>query len=285
MSVLTAIFQSIAQAIFWIFPLSESGHSALFHNFSNRLIGTGSSLTGVVHIGIAIGIIIAMYNLFFGLIKEFFSTFSDLFKKQLKTKPTNPRRSFMYMTIISFAPMLLWLIPTGHGFLFSVLRKTCYNSSLVEDGLFLALTGLLVFVASDMLSKPSKNNNVTWIPALVIGVANVFLVPVSGMSLIGGVFAILILFGVAKKLSLRYPFVISVPVLVVMGIVEICTASIVSSVVQCIIGLVLSILASFACVKTFIWLVKSVKLKFFGIYDITIGVIVFFIGIIKLIIH
>ncbi len=50
MSVLTAIFQAIGQAISWVLPISESGHSAIFHNFSGRFTNACSQLTGVVHI-------------------------------------------------------------------------------------------------------------------------------------------------------------------------------------------------------------------------------------------
>lgn len=284
MSALTAIFQAIAQAICWIFPISESGHSALFHDFASRSSGACSALTGIVHIGIAVGIVLSMYSFFFGLAKEFFGTFADIFKKQIKTKPASPRRSFMYMTLISFAPMLLLLIPTGKGFLFSILRSTGNNASVLEDGLFLALTGVLVLLISKMLKQTNNTSNVTWLPALVVGVASVLLVPVSGLSLIAGAFAIMMLFGVSRKLAFRYPFVISVPVLTVMGIVEICVSVTPASIVQIILGLIISIVATFLSVRVLQWLVKNAKLGVFGIYDIAIGVIAFVIGIFELII-
>lgn len=284
MSVLTAIFQAIAQAIFWVLPLSESGHSALFHNFANRSSGACSALTGIVHIGIAIGIVLSMYGFFFGLAKEFFGTFADIFKKRIKSKPPAPRRSFMYMTLIAFAPMVLWLIPTGKGFLFSILRSTGHNASVLEDGLFLLLTGVLVILASKMLRNANNTNQVTWIPALVCGVAGVLLVPVSGLSLVAGMFAIMMFFGVNKNFALRFPLVISVPLLVVMGIVEICISVTPASVLQIIFGLVLSVAVTFVSVRLLQWLVKNAKLGYLGIYDASIGIIAFVIGIFELII-
>lgn len=283
MSVLTAIFQAIAQAVCWIFPLSESGHSALFHNFANQSADASSVLTGVVHIGIGVGIVLSMYKLFFGLFKEFIGTFSDLFKKQLSSRTTTPRRSFMYMTLISLAPMLLLLIPTGHGLLYTVLKNTAYNSTVLEEGLFFAITGLLVILAGSLLSKPSKNKNITWLYALVVGVCNIFFVTIGGFSLTVGAFAILILFGVSKKLAVRYPFVLSAPVLVVMGIVEICTASVSASVASIIIAIILSILVSFVLSRLFKLVIKNAMYHYFGIYDIVIGFIAFVIGIFELI--
>ncbi len=283
MSVLTAIFQAIAQAICWIFPISESGHSSIFHDFASRSSGACSALTGIVHIGIAIGIILAMYSLFFSLAKEFFGTFGDIFKKQIKSKPTTPARSYMYMTLISFAPMILWLIPTGKGFLFTLLRSTGHNSSVLEDGIFFVITGVLVLVISKLLDNPKDSRNISWVMALVVGIANLLLVPVAGLSLIAGELAILLLFGVPKKHAFRYPFVISAPLLLVMGIVEICMAVTPASIVQIIIGLILSVGASFLCVRLMQWVVKNSKLIYFGIYDISIGVIAFIVGIFELI--
>ncbi|MDE6125052.1 MAG: undecaprenyl-diphosphate phosphatase, partial [Eubacterium sp.] len=74
MSIITAIFQAIGQALTFIFPISESGHSAVFHDFSSRYSGSCSELTGLIHIGIAIGIIAAFYKVFISLIMEFVNT-------------------------------------------------------------------------------------------------------------------------------------------------------------------------------------------------------------------
>ena len=63
----------------WVLPVSESGHSVIFHNFSGRFSNACSQLTGVVHIGIAIGLVIAFYKLFVNLFKNFFGTFDDIF--------------------------------------------------------------------------------------------------------------------------------------------------------------------------------------------------------------
>ena len=87
MSVLTAIFQAIGQAVSWVLPVSESGHSAIFHNFSGRFTNACSQLTGVIHIGIAIGIFVAFIKLFVLLFKNFTGAWGDIFKKKLAKSP------------------------------------------------------------------------------------------------------------------------------------------------------------------------------------------------------
>lgn len=283
MSVITAIFQSIFQAIAWILPISESAHSSMFHDFAGRTAYACSALTGVVHICIALGIVASSYKLFITLFREFFATIKDLTKKKIKGSSQKPARSFMYMTLVSFVPMILWLIPTGNNrMLFGLLRKTAYNGTLLDDGIFLAITGVLVLLASRQLTLSRNNKNIELVSAIIIGVISVLLVPVSGFSLIGGVFAVLMLMGVSKKLAFRYSIVLSVPVLLVMGVVEICVSTIPTTVLMCIMGAVLSIVVSFVAIKLFRWIVEQNKLKYFGIYDIAVGVIILVIGIFEL---
>jgi len=286
MSVLIAILQAVFQAITFIFPISEAGHSSMFHDFAGRFEYSGSAITGVVHIGIAIGIIIAMYKLFLSLTTEFFATFGDIFKKRLRANPPSGKRKFMYYSLLSFAPMVLWLIPTGkNGFLYSLLFKTAYNKTLFDDGIFFLITGALLLLAIKQLNLSKNDKSINLVSALVIGFLSLALVPVSGLSFIGGVFCVLMLLGVSKKLSLRYAFVLAVPVLVVMGVIEICTAANPAGIVAIIFGLILSAAVSFICVRLLHWVINKDKLKYFAYYDLGLGVLTLIIGIFQLILR
>lgn len=283
MSVLTAIIQAVFQAITFIFPISESGHSSMFHDFAGRNSGDCSAITGIIHIGIAIGIVLAMYKLFLTLFKEFFKTLVDLFNKRLKAAEPRPARRFMYCTLLSFVPMILWLIPTGkNGLLFNFLRKTGFNGTLLDDGIFFLLSGALVLLAARQIRLSKNHKNINIACSLIVGFTAVLLVPVSGLSLTGGIFCLLILLGVSKKLSFRYAFVISVPVLAVMGIIEICVSVTAAKIAEIIIGLILSICISFLCVSVLRWIIENAKIKHFGYYDIGIGVITLVIGVFEL---
>lgn len=190
----------------------------------------------------------------------------------------------MYMTLISFCPMLLWLIPCGkYGFLYNVLRMTQFNMTLLDDGLFLAITGAMLIVAAFEITKSRISKQVSIVAAVVIGALSVFLIPVSGFSFVGVVFAVLVLFGVNKKLALNYGLVMSVPVLIVSGIVEICISVTHVGVASVIIGLVISIVSAFFSVVFLKFIINKGYFKYFGIYDISVGVIIFIVGIFELI--
>lgn len=284
MSILTSIIQAILQTICWIFPISESAHSSIYHDFSYNFLGAYSNITGAVHIGIAIGIVVAMYKYFLRLSVEFFGTGVDIFKKQLKRKETTQPRKLMYMTLLSFSPMLLWTIPVGKGrVLYSLLKSTQYNKTLLDDGLILAFLGLLLFITASFLQNRKDTKNITVLPAVVVGFISVLAVPVAGLSLIGCAFAVLTLFGVSRKISFRYGFILSVPVLIIMGIAEICTSFVKFAVLPVIIAVVISAVISFFAVKLFKFIVVKGYTKYFAIYDLTLGGIVAIVGVFELI--
>lgn len=284
MSIIKAIFQAIGQAIAWIIPISESGHSAIFHDFSGRYTNACSQLTGIVHIGIAIGIIIALYKLFFQLFKTFFGEWNDLFHKRIKLKPTSSGRSFMYMTILSFVPLIFYLIPAGKfGNLFSVFHRASYNGNLLGEGLCMALLGALLIVVSTMLNK-RFNPLPKWCQALIIGIIAFLAIPTAGCSLVGGVFCIGILVGMSDKYALRYSMVMSVMVLIVTGIIEICVGVTTVSVLQVIFALVFSSGTAFIAVKVLIFILRKNYLKYIAVYDISVGFICFITGIFEILV-
>lgn len=284
MWILTAIFQAIGQALTWVLPISESGHSAIFHNFSGRFSGACSQLTGVVHIGIAIGIIAAFYKLFLHLGKNFFTAWNDLFHKRLDIKKSSPQRNFMYMTILSFVPMLFYLIPAGkYGNVYQVFHRTSYDNTLLGEGICIALTGVLLIVTESMLDKKNKSLPPV-LQALIIGVIAFLAVPSAGCSLVAGVFCVAFLVGMSDKYAIRYSMVLSAMVLLVMGVIEICIGVTKINIISAIIGVVISAVVSFFAVKLLLYVIKNKSLKFFAWYDIALGLICFVIGIFEIVI-
>ena len=282
MSILNSIIQAILQAVFEILPISESAHSSAFHEFAGRADGGCSALTGIIHIAIAVGIVGACYNVFLKLGKEFFGTFSDIFKKQIKGSEKKPARRFMYYTLLSFAPLLLWLIPFGKaGFLYTVLHRSSYNGTLLDEGIFLLVTGGVVLAAARQLTLSRNDKNINIFLAVFTGFLCLFTVPVAGFSVIGIIFSMLVLLGVSKRPAIRYSLVIPAPIYLVLGIVETCVGESVG-VVEGIIGAVLGVVATFILVKVLRWIIKQDYYKYFGIYDLGVGLIIGVVGIFQL---
>lgn len=284
MSILKAIFQAIGQAIAWIIPISESGHSAIFHDFSGRFTNACSQLTGVIHIGIAIGIIAALYKLFLKLFLTFFGEWNDLFHKRIVLKPTTSGRSFMYMTMLSFVPLILYLIPAGkYGNMYFVFHRASYDGNLLGEGLCMALLGALLVVVSSMLNK-RFNPLPKWSQALILGVITFLAIPTAGCSLVGGVLCIGVLIGMSDKYALRYSMVMSVMVLIVTGIIEICVGVTTVTFFQVVFALIFSALTAFFAVKMLLFILKKNYLKYIAVYDISVGAVCFIIGIFEVLV-
>lgn len=283
MWIITAIFQAIGQALTWILPVSESGHSAIFHSFSQRYTGACSQLTGVIHIGIAIGIIAAFYKLFFYLAKSFFGAWNELFHKKLDLKHPTSQRSFMLMTILSFALMIFYLIPAGrYGNVYGFFNSTSHNESLLGEGIFIALTGVLLMVTQSMFDKRSKPLP-NFAKALILGLVAFIAVPTGGCSLVAGVFCVAILLGMSDKYALRYSMVMSVMVLLVRGIIEICVAVTTVNVVGALIAIVVAAAVTFFAIKIMLYIIKIRALNFFAWYDIALGAVCLVTGVFQLI--
>ena len=93
------------------------------------------------------------------------------------------------------------------------------------------------------------------------------------------------MFGVRTKQALNFTFVLSFPVFLVSGIVEAVTNEVKADALSVIVGLVVSAALSFLAVKVFRILTIKKQLKYFGIYDISFGVIAAVIGIFQLILR
>ena len=284
MSILTAIFQALAQAFSWIFPISESGHSAIFHDFASRFSGACSKLTGVIHIGIALGIFVAMFPLFKKLFVNFFGCIGDVFKKRLDLKNVSAVRQFMLMTVLSLVPMLFYLIPVGKSVnIYQVFNRFSYNGTLLDEGVCFALTGVLIVFALTRINK--VNPLPPLFQALVLGATAFLAVPTAGCSLVAGVFCIGVIIGMNKKTAVKYALVMSFVYLIVRGIIEIVIGVTAVSVVQIIIAVILSAAAGFFFVRLLMYVIKKHMLNYVAWYDISIGVICILTGIVELIVR
>ncbi|MCR5208109.1 MAG: undecaprenyl-diphosphate phosphatase, partial [Eubacterium sp.] len=181
MSVIIAIFQAILQAVSYIIPVSQSGHAAIFHDFAGRADGTVTMLTGAINIGIALGVFASSIKLFIRIGKELGKSVGDIIQKDFSLTGMSAAQSFSLLLLISFVPMLLWLVPLGkYGMLYRVLKATAYNNTLLDDGVFIAFLGALLFLAARQLSLKKQGRSVTLAAAVTAGVCSVFFVPVSG---------------------------------------------------------------------------------------------------------
>lgn len=286
LSILTAIFQAIAQAVTFLFPLSETGHSAVFHDFAGRYSNTCSELTGLVHIGIAIGIIIAFYKVFIKLIYEFFMGWSELFKKNLRVSESTNSRKFMYLTLIPYVLLPFYLIPIGEkGNIYSILQSVSYDGNVLSEGICFIIIAVLLLLSSFKLAKNEKGHSLGLPCAVIVSVLLFITLPIAGFSMTVIAICIPILFGVNKKVAFRYFTALSVPMLIIFGIAEIIKCVTYVTIIEGVIAIVIAGAVSFLCAKLLLFVVSKNHLKYFSYYDFAIGSISVLAGVIELIMN
>ena len=286
LSILTAVFQALGQVLTFLFPVSESGHSAIFHDFAGRYTGSCSELTGLIHIGMAVGIAVAFYRVFIKLIYEFFSGWADLFKKRLSVKDSSNSRKFMYFTLIPYVFMLIYLIPVSkEKNIYRLLNSTSYNGDVLGEGICFAVTGALLLVAWKILSKNEKGTRLSLPYAVIVGLAVFITLPIGGFSLCATVICVLLICGVNKKVAFRYFVSLSVPILLVGGIIEIVNCVTYVNIISGIIAVVIAGGASYIVSKFTLYIFTQNKLKYFAFYDFAIGAVAVIAGIVELIIN
>lgn len=284
LSILTAIFQAIGQALTFILPISESGHSAIFHDFSARYSGESAVLTGLIHIGIAVGIFAAYYSVFLRQFKEFFSGCKEIAAKKFDIKKSTPSREFTYHTVIPFFLMPLYLIPLGsRGNVYQLLSGFTVDGNLISEGICFLFTASILLLTSSALKKEKRGKALTLPVVLLLSLMIFVTLPLAGLSLSASIICAAIICGVNRNFAFRYFICIAVPVLLVTGIYEIVTGTMTTTLIAGSIGVIVAIVFSFLACRFLKWSVKNIDFKFYSYYNFALAALATVTGIVEII--
>ena len=265
-------------------PISESGHSAIFHDFSARYSGESAVLTGLIHIGIAVGIAAAYYSVFLRQFKEFFGGCREIAEKKFDIKKSTHSREFTYYTVIPFFFMPLYLIPLGsNGNVYHLLKSFTVDGNLISEGICFLITASILLLASSALNKETKGRALTLPVVLVLSLLIFVTLPLSGLSLSASVICVAIICGVNRNFAFRYFVCIAVPVLLVTGIVEIATGTVATTFIAGALGVIISAVVSFFICRFLKWSLKNIDFKFYSYYNFALAALATVTGIVELI--
>ena len=284
MSILTAIFQAIGQALTYILPISESGHSAIFHDFSARYSGENSVLTGLIHIGIAVGIVAAYRSVFIRQAREFVVGCKEIVEKKYDITNSTPARKFTYYTVIPFLLMPLYLIPLGSaGNVYQLLSGAATDGNLISEGICFLFTASILLLTSHLMKKETKGKALTLPVAILLSFLIFITLPLAGLSLSASVICAAILCGVKQNFAFRYFICIAVPVLLVSGIVECAVGAMETTIVAGAVGVIIAIVFSFLACRFLKWSMKNIDFKYYSYYNFALAALATVTGIVELI--
>lgn len=267
MDYITVIIQAIVQGLTEFLPVSSSGHLSVVQHITGVNGETALILSIVLHLGTLVAVFIAFWGTIWGMIKEFFLTFRDIFTGKFSWKKMNANRRMMFMVIIA----TVILVP-------AYLVKDFFTSKqgdgdIIFEGAAFLFTAMLLFL-SDHCCGRKTGDQMTVKDGAIVGLFQcVALFP--GVSRSGSTTAAGLFCGLEKNTAVTFAFILGIPAILGGSVLELGDA--VKSDIQLDwialgIGFVLSASVGFLAIKLVKWLLEKDRFKIFGIYTAIIGV-------------
>ncbi|WP_069638229.1 undecaprenyl-diphosphate phosphatase [Campylobacter pinnipediorum] len=259
MDLIQTIVLALVQGFSEFLPISSSAHLILVP----ELLGwkdQGLVFDVAVHIGTLFAIVLYFRNMVFSALKDFFCS--------IKLKKNVGQSRLVWS--VGFGT-----IPAG---IIGLLIK-----DIVEDyarnGLIIAFTtiifGIILFFA-DKKNGNKQESDIDIKIALIIGLAQAFaLIP--GVSRSGVTISMALLLGFSRVASANFSFLLSIPIIILAGglkLLKINSSDVVVS--DLLIGMFVSGISAYICVKLFISIISKMSMLPFVVYRILLGCFLLF---------
>ncbi|MGG7048404.1 MULTISPECIES: undecaprenyl-diphosphate phosphatase [unclassified Campylobacter] len=262
MDTLQIIVLALIQGISEFLPISSSAHLVLVP----ELLGwsdQGLAFDVAVHVGTLLAILFYFKDSLLKLLLDFFASI----KERKRVGDSNVVWAVIFGTIPAGIFGLVF-----HNFIVAYAR----------DPLVIATTtivfGLVLYFADNKAG--SKNEyNITITIALIIGLAQA-LALIPGVSRSGVTMSAALLLGFSRVASANFSFLLSIPIIVLAGGLE--TLKLVKSNESVAfnelgLGVIISAISAYVCVKLFITLISRASMTPFVIYRILLGLFLFWV--------
>jgi undecaprenyl-diphosphatase len=245
-SVIQAIILSIVQGISEWFPISSSGHLAIFQNFFGF---QNLSYDVFLHLASVLAVIFVYWKDIINLI--------DIRKiKNLK---------YIGLIIIGIIPAAI----VGVLFRNQIER---FFSSLIYLGFFFIVSGIIVYSTKFFNDKHNKTNSFNFFDSIFIGIFQA-LALLPGISRSGSTISSGCFRGISREESAKFSFLMAVPIIFGAGLIE--TKNLIFSDINyflLILSFLITLLVSLFSIKVLLKIIKGNKFYLFGIYNILIGI-------------
>jgi undecaprenyl-diphosphatase len=271
---LQALIAGLLQGVTEFLPISSSGHLVIF----NALFGEGDSdanlaFTVFLHLATLLSVIIVFSKDVWTLIREFFTASFDI----LRGKPNfqSPERRFLVMVIIGTIPAVV----AGVGI--KLLNVDDILENIFVVAVMLIVTAILMFCVDRMrtgrYTEADAPYRSAWLVGLLQAVAILPGLSRSGSTIFGG-----LLGGLKKEFAVRYAFILSIPVILGAGLVELLGVvkadEVTINPVGWIVGFLAATVSGILAIRLIKILIKNNKFYIFGIYCLCASAIAFLIG-------
>ena len=265
MDIIQAIILGIVQGLTEFLPVSSSAHLV----FMTDILGLPQNVAfdTLLHIGTLVAVVGYFWRDVIQIISSFISSLLDIFRGKFKEGlEETPFKKLSWLLIVGTIPAGLM------GILLEKQFEALFNSAIYV-GLFLIITGLLLWGAERVKPGEKDVKDISFKNALVIGIAQgIAIAP--GISRSGATIAAGLFSGLNRELAARFSFLLSIPAILGAALVQVKDiTSFDASAVVLLAGFLSAVVFGYLAIKLLLKIIKESTLMIFAYYCWIVGII------------
>jgi undecaprenyl-diphosphatase len=261
MNIFQSVILGIIQGLTEFIPVSSTAH-LLIAQYLMKV--NADDATFAFNVLVQLGTLLALI-LFF--VKDIWKIIKAFFAKPFST----PLNRLGWFIIFATIPALVF------GYLLKSAVEELFKSPLLEAGIRLLITTILLLLAEGIGKRNRSLENMDWLDSLAIGLAQVIAV-FPGASRSGTTISAGMLRGLDRKSSARFAFLMSIPVMLAAGVYEsldlLKIPNLSSFLPVLAAGFVTAAIVGWLAIKWLLGYLNKHSLTIFAIYCGTVGLIV-----------
>lgn len=269
MDIANAVILAIVQGLTEFLPVSSSGHLVI----ARQLLHVEEALLTfdiLVHLGTLISVVLVFWNDVKALIIAVVGIIGDVFhgcRIGAAILKDDYRRLASFIIVASVPAAIM-------GMALKSIVYTLFSSKLAV-GIFLLATGTVLWLGESFSKSHVRLSDLTLGKALCIGIAQGFAIA-PGFSRSGATISAGLLVGLPKEDAARFSFLLSIPVILGAGILElkdIGTSQLaIGSRLPVIFGFIASIISGYLAIHLVLAAIRQRKLTVFAVYTWILGI-------------
>ena len=283
MNLFEAILLGLVQGLTEFLPVSSSGHLAILQQLLKVNTDTGILFETLLHLGTLVAVCLVFWkdvkNLLIhgiGLIGAVFYNGYVFVRNKIK-KENKPYKRLIINAYRKFAALIIVTsVPTAIlGLALSSFTEMAAKT-LIMPGIGLLITAILLLLMDGKKGGKKKAKATTYKDAGVIGIVQ-GIATFPGISRSGSTIAACLFLGLDRSFAVKYSFLASVPAIVGANLLELrhiggneINGTLIA---YYLVGMVVSGVVGYICVRFMINIVKKSKYQYFAYYCAGIGII------------
>ncbi|MCX7875201.1 MAG: undecaprenyl-diphosphatase UppP [Melioribacteraceae bacterium] len=281
MNIIEAIILGIVQGLTEFLPISSTAHLTITGKFLNLISETNperwTAFIAVIQLGTLISVLIYFWKELILILKNFLE--ENWFNRVKLSQQTIDSKLGWYLIVATIPVVVI-------GLLFKDFIEGIFTKNLFVIGFSLIFLAIILAIAEKVGKFSRTKENLNWIDALVIGIAQALaLIPGSsrsGTTITAGLFL-----GLNRETAARFSFLMSIPAISASGLLQFYQSlSFIdeNGFIAMIVATIISAIVGYLSIEFLLRYLKSKSTWIFIIYRIAVGIIIIFLalfGIIK----